>query len=49
MNLYGGAQHSFTHPRAGMATLPGLAYHRLTDERSWRAMLDLLDEVFHEA
>jgi len=48
MNLYGGAEHSFTHPRAGMATVPGLAYDRLTDERSWRAMLDLLDEVFHE-
>jgi dienelactone hydrolase len=46
MNLYGGAQHSFTHPRAGQAALPGLVYDRLTDERSWRAMLDLLDEVF---
>jgi dienelactone hydrolase len=46
MNLYGGAKHSFTHPRAAMATVPGLEYNRLTDERSWRAMLDLLDEVF---
>jgi dienelactone hydrolase len=48
MNLYGGAQHSFTHPRAELAAAPGLAYHRLTDERSWRAMVDLLDEVFPE-
>jgi dienelactone hydrolase len=46
MNVYGGAQHSFTHPRAELATLEGLAYDQRTDERSWRAMLDLLDEVF---
>ena len=46
MNVYGGAQHSFTHPRAGLAVVPGLEYHQLTDERSWRAMLDLFDEVF---
>ena len=46
MNVYGGARHSFTHPRAEVAALPALAYHRLTDERSWRAMVDLFDEVF---
>jgi dienelactone hydrolase len=46
MNVYGRAQHSFTHPRAGLATMDGLAYDQRTDERSWRAMLDLLDEVF---
>lgn len=46
MNLYGGAQHSFTHPRADMAGLPGLKYDRLADKRSWRAMLDFLDEAF---
>ena len=46
MNLYGGAQHSFTHPRAGLAVVAGLEYHQPSDERSWRAMLDLLDEVF---
>lgn len=46
MNVYGGAAHSFTHPRAGLAPIPGLAYHQPSDERSWRAMLDLLDEVF---
>jgi dienelactone hydrolase len=46
MNLYGGAQHSFTNPRAPLAGLPGLAYDQVTDERSWRAMLDLFDEVF---
>jgi dienelactone hydrolase len=50
MNLYGGAKHSFTHPRATtFVGLPGLEYDQLTDERSWRAMLDLLDEVFATA
>jgi dienelactone hydrolase len=46
MNLYGGAQHSFTHPLADTVDLPGLKYDRLNGERSWRAMVDLLDEVF---
>jgi dienelactone hydrolase len=46
MNLYGGAEHSFTHPWAELADLPGIKYHQPSDERSWRAMLDLLDEVF---
>jgi dienelactone hydrolase len=46
MNLYGGAKHSFTHPRAELAAVPGIEYHQPTDERSWRAMIDLLDEVF---
>jgi dienelactone hydrolase len=44
MNLYGGAQHSFTNPNAGQAGMPGLAYDQPTDERSWRAMLDFFDE-----
>ena len=44
--VYGGARHSFTHPRAELAGSPALAYHRLGDERSWRAMVDLFDEVF---
>lgn len=46
INLYGGAKHSFTHPRAELAAVAGIEYHQPTDERSWRAMLDLLDEVF---
>jgi dienelactone hydrolase len=45
MNLYGRAAHSFTNPEAGSAGIPGIAYDRLTDERSWRAMLDLFAEV----
>ncbi len=46
MNLYGGAEHSFTHPWAELASIPGVTYHEPTDARSWRAMCDLLDEVF---
>jgi dienelactone hydrolase len=54
MNLYGGTEHSFTHPRAGAdnadhmpgLSIPGLSYHQNSDQRSWRAMLDLFDEVF---
>ena len=44
MNLYGNAAHSFTNPDAGRHGMPGVEYHQLTDERSWRAMLDLFDE-----
>jgi hypothetical protein len=48
MNLYGGTEHSFTNPASGLTDRPGVMYHHLSDERSWRAMLDLLDEVFAE-
>lgn len=46
--LYGGAEHSFTHPRLDPdhRVLPGVSYHQASDERSWRAMLDLFDETF---
>jgi dienelactone hydrolase len=43
MNLYGGAGHSFTNPRASEIGMPGIAYHPTTDARSWQAMLDLFD------
>jgi dienelactone hydrolase len=46
VNLYGGAVHSFTDEGAGQNGIDGTAYHRPTDERSWRAMLDLFDEKF---
>jgi dienelactone hydrolase len=45
MNLYGTAAHSFTRPGADRDGQAGIGYHRLSDERSWRAMLDLFDEV----
>jgi dienelactone hydrolase len=48
MILYGGAEHSFTHPRADpeVTGLPGIKYHPRAAERSWRTMLELFDEVF---
>ncbi len=46
MNLYGGAQHSFTNPDASAAGMPGVEYHEPTDRRSWTAMIDLFDERF---
>lgn len=45
MHLYGRAVHSFTNPDAGRLGMPGVAYDELTAMRSWRAMLDLFDEV----
>ncbi len=44
--VYGGAQHSFTRPGADGADFPGVRYDEATDRRSWRAMLDLFEEVF---
>ena len=46
MIVYGGAGHSFTNPDVGQLGRPGFDYHKPTDERSWRAMLDLFDEAF---
>jgi dienelactone hydrolase len=46
MTLFGQAAHSFTNPDADATIMPGLAYHALSDERSWRAMIDLFDETF---
>ncbi|MHB8577451.1 MAG: dienelactone hydrolase family protein [Dehalococcoidia bacterium] len=46
MNLYGGVQHSFTHPHADRAAIPGIKYDEQADRRSWRAMRDLFDETF---
>ena len=45
LHLYGGAQHSFTHPRASAAGVPGIAYDERAAQRAWRAMLSLFDEV----
>jgi dienelactone hydrolase len=44
--LYGGVEHSFTHPGAATLGIPGLTYDELAADRSWRAMLDLFEEVF---
>ena len=46
MQIYGGVAHTFTHPQAKDAPLPGLRYDERADALSWRAMLELFDEVF---
>jgi dienelactone hydrolase len=46
LDLYGGAGHSFTNPAADELGLAGFGYDASTDERSWRAMIDLFDERF---
>jgi hypothetical protein len=40
------AARRFSNPAADSFNNPALAYHRLTDERSLRAMRDLFDETF---
>jgi dienelactone hydrolase len=45
MELYGGAGHSFTNPAVTGEGMPGIAYHEPTDRRSWRSLLDLLEET----
>jgi dienelactone hydrolase len=44
MIVYGGAQHSFTNPRATDAE--GIMFDQLASDRSWQAMLALLAEIF---
>jgi dienelactone hydrolase len=45
LHLYGGAGHAFTRPGADALGLPGFAYHKSADERSWQAMLNLFAET----
>jgi dienelactone hydrolase len=49
MQVYGGVEHSFTHPQVDDVGLPGLRYHEPSARRAWRAMLDLFDEVFGDS
>lgn len=46
LTVFGGVVHSYTNPNSPIAGLPGIAYDASADRRSWRAMLDLFDEVF---
>jgi dienelactone hydrolase len=46
MVIYGKVQHSFTNPDANVLNVPGLAYDRGADERSWRSTLDFFAEIF---
>jgi dienelactone hydrolase len=45
MHLYGGVKHSFTNPAAGHFGSEEFGYDQAADQRSWRAMLGLFDEV----
>jgi dienelactone hydrolase len=45
MNIYGGAVHSFTNPDADKHGIPGIAYNKRADERSWQAMKTVFQEV----
>jgi dienelactone hydrolase len=46
LHAYGNACHGFTEPDADKLGFPGVGYNRLADERSWRALSDLLVEKF---
>jgi dienelactone hydrolase len=43
---YGGTVHSFTNPEADSRGVPALKYNKLSDERSWKAMINFFDEIF---
>lgn len=43
--VYGGVQHSFTHPLASSAGVPGIAYDERAAGESWATMAGLLAEV----
>jgi dienelactone hydrolase len=46
LQVYGGAEHSFTRPGAELSGIPGIVYHEPSARRSHRAMVELFDEVF---
>jgi len=46
MLILGGAKHGFTNPEAGSYGMDALAYDEKADHRSWKAMLDMFDELF---
>jgi dienelactone hydrolase len=46
LQVYARALHGFTNPELSAAAPPGHGYDAAADERSWRAMTGLLDEVF---
>ena len=46
MNIYANAVHAFTNPDADRHGIPGIAYNKEADRRSFQAMVDLFNEVF---
>jgi len=49
IELYGSVGHCFTNPRVSELGMPGFAFDAAADRRSWRAMLDLLEETLGSA
>jgi dienelactone hydrolase len=47
MDIYGGAQHSFTNPYADGYGIEGVAYHETADRRAWLRMLAFFEDLFH--
>ena len=45
LELYGGVGHSFTNPAAGELGMPGIEFHKESDERSWASMRRLFAET----
>jgi dienelactone hydrolase len=45
MIVFGGTEHSFTHPFADRAGIPGIRYNSASDAKAWKAMLDLFGET----
>lgn len=46
LNVYGGAQHGFTHSGASPGAVPGVAYDPVADSRAYSATRGLLAEIF---
>jgi dienelactone hydrolase len=46
INIYSGAVHAFTNPKADAFKIPGIAYNAQADKRSWYAMKGFFEEIF---
>jgi dienelactone hydrolase len=46
MNVYCKAVHAFTNPDSDKHGIPGIAYNKEADHRSWQAMIDFFNETF---
>ena len=45
LTSYGGVGHAFAKPDSEKLGIPGVAYNKSADQRSWQAMLTFLREV----
>jgi dienelactone hydrolase len=43
---YGGTKHGFTNPEMDRLNNPAVAYNKVSDERSWKAMKAFFEEIF---